>query len=330
MDKEEVLTCNSNRKMHSLSGKKCSHCKDKAVIYLPYAERYMCDNHLCRYVEKTFFKTLSEFKWIGKNDKVAVGLSGGKDSVVLLNLLALLKKKLPYTIIAITIDLGIDCDYNRKTIEIAKEECKRLNIPHYLFNLKEDFGYSLEDIVKKTKTQNPCSFCGVAKRYFLNKHARELGAKKIAIAHTLNDTAETIMMNILRNEPLRLFRYNEHLVDDEKFVPRIKPLIRLSEDEIIAYGKAKKFPILDKKCCPYSVFAFRKFVRLQLDELENRYPGTRFRILNSFLALQKIFRQQKNSFSVLHCKKCGEPSSKEVCKLCEMVAVLKNLKNQNI
>jgi len=297
---------------------KCSHCKNKAVIYLPYAERYLCKTHFIKHFEKTFFGTLSEFKMINKGDKIALGLSGGKDSITLLHMLSLLKKKLPYELFAITIDLGIGCDYNKETIRIAKQECEKLGIEHHLFKLKDDLGCTLDEIVEKTGTRNPCSFCGVAKRYYLNKHACELGAKKIAIAHTLNDTAETIMMNILRNEPLRLFRYNEHLIRDEKFVQRIKPFLRTPESEVIAYGRLKGLPILEKKCCPYSVFAFRKFIRMQIEELEKRYPGTRFKILNSFLEMQKMFKTDGREFKIRHCAICDEPSSKEICKLCEL------------
>ncbi len=264
---------------------------------------------------------------IKKGERVALGLSGGKDSVVLLNMLAALRKKLPYGLEAITIDLGIGCDYNRETIKIAKEECKRLGVPHHTFRLKDDLGCTLDEVVEKTGTKNPCSFCGVARRYLLNRHARGLGAGKLAIAHTLNDSAETVMMNILRNEPLRLFRYNEHLLSDRKFVPRIKPFFRIPEEEVIAYGTLKKLPILEKKCCPYSVFAFRKFVRIQLEELERRYPGTRFRIVNSFLTMRKMFVADsgiagRGDFRIRHCIKCGEPASAEICKFCVIKAKL--------
>lgn len=303
-------------KKTDVKGKRCSHCEKGAAVFLPYAQTYLCRAHFFRHFEKAFFGTLGEFAMIKKGDKVAIGLSGGKDSVVLLSMLALLRKKLPYELFAITMNLGIGCDYNRETIRIAKEECARLGVRHYLFSLKDDFGYTLDEIVEKTGTRNPCSFCGVAKRYLLNKHARELGATKLAIAHTLNDTAETVMMNILRNEPLRLFRYNVHLVKDEKFVPRLKPFFRIPEDEVIAYGMLKNLPLLEKKCCPYSVFAFRKFVRRQLEDLERRYPGTRFRIANSFLAMQKLFRLDGRKFRIKHCVQCGEPSSSERCKFC--------------
>lgn len=257
---------------------------------------------------------------IKKGDKVALALSGGKDSITLLAMLVALKKKVPFELIAITIDLGIGCDYNRTTMQLAASECKRLGVPHHMFKLKDDLGYTLDELVEKTATRNSCSYCGVARRYYLNIHARELGADKLAIGHTLNDTAETVMMNVLRNEPQRLFRYNEHLVNDSRFIPRIKPFLRLPEAEVVAYGKLKQLPLLDKKCCPYSIFAFRKFVRQQLEDMEERYPGTRFKVLNSFLSMQKMFKElpETKQLQLSYCKTCKEPSSTEHCKLCQL------------
>jgi len=314
-----MTTCRIERKT-DLADKKCSHCKQSAAVHLPYAQRYLCKTHFFKHFEKAFYSTLSEFKMIKKGELIALGLSGGKDSIVLLNMLAALKKKLPYELIAITLDLGIGCDYNKETIKTAKGECAKLGVRHYLFNLKDELGYTLDEIIEKTKTTNPCSFCGVAKRYLLNKRARELGAKKLAIAHTINDSAETVLMNVLRNEPFRLFRYNEHLISDKMLVPRIKPFFRIPEDEVVAYGKLKGLPVLDKKCCPYSAFAFRKFVRMQIEELEQRYPGTRFRIVNSFLTMQKMFKtkNKKSGFRIKHCVNCGEPSSAATCKFCDL------------
>jgi uncharacterized protein (TIGR00269 family) len=299
-------------------GKKCSHCSGKAVIYLPYANRYMCRRHFYSHVEKRFLDAIREFKMIKKGDTVALGLSGGKDSTTLLYMLNRLKSKLPYNLVAVTLDLGIKCDYNRKIIDIARNTCEKLEVPHNIFSLKKDIGYTLDEMVEKTGTKNPCSECGVVKRYLLNRHAREAGTDRLAIAHTLDDTAQTVLMNILRNEPMRLMRYNEHLVQDEKLVPRIKPFLRLPEREVVLYGRLKGLELLDKKCCPYGVYAFRSFVREEVGRMEKEYPGSMFKILNSFLSMQKIFRENNSEIKMNYCKKCREPSGSEVCKFCEL------------
>ncbi|NYZ77744.1 tRNA 2-thiocytidine biosynthesis protein TtcA, partial [Candidatus Micrarchaeota archaeon] len=274
--KTKKRSCERDSGIEIPKGKKCSMCSGSAVIFLPYAGKFMCQRHFFRHFEKRFFETVREFGVVRKGETVALGLSGGKDSTTLLYLLTRLGAKLPFNLIAITIDLGIDCDYNRKILDIASESCKSLGVPHHVFALKDDIDCTLDELVAKTGTRNPCSECGVARRYLLNRHARELKADKLAIAHTLNDSAQTVLMNIMRNEPMRLFRYNGHLVQDEKLVPRIKPFLRSPEREVVLYGRLKGLKLLDKKCCPYSSYAFRSFVRDEVERLEKEYPGSMF------------------------------------------------------
>ncbi|MEM4359911.1 MAG: TIGR00269 family protein [Candidatus Bilamarchaeaceae archaeon] len=319
----EKQMCEKDLSNEVPKGKKCSLCSGSAVIFLPYADKYMCRKHFVRHFEKRFFETVREFGMVKKGETVALGLSGGKDSTTLLYMLRKLKTKLPFDIIAITIDLGIDCEYNKKIIQIAAETCKQLGIRHYIFPLKNAIGYTIDELVVKTGTRNPCSECGIVRRYLLNRYARELGANKLAIAHTLNDTAETVLMNILRNEPLRLFRYNEHLISNERFVPRIKPFLKSPESEVVTYGRLKGLQLLEKKCCPYSIYAFRKFIRKQLAEIEEKYPGSMFKIVNSFLKLQKMFKKENTmKLSINQCKICGEPCGGDGCKFCQLLGRL--------
>ena len=79
---------------------------------------------------------------------------------------------------------------------------------------KDEIGFTLGELVRKTRTNAPCSYCGVIRRRILNKKARELKADKLAIGHTLDDTVQTVLMNLMRNEPLRLVRYMEPLIRD--------------------------------------------------------------------------------------------------------------------
>lgn len=302
-------------------GKHCSKCNAQKFISLEYAGAQLCKKHFIEMFERRFRSTIREFSMITKGETIALGLSGGKDSVTLLHLFAELRKVLPFKLIAITVDYGVTCDYGKKTISIAKESCKSLDVPHYVVTFKEEIGCTLGDIVKKTKTENPCSYCGVIRRRILNKTARKLGANKLAIAHTLDDTVQTVIMNLMRNEPMRLLRYVEPLVRDENFIPRIRPLIRAPENEVIAYGKLKSLKILEKSCCPYARTALRRPVRTHIDMLEDEHPGTKIGILNSFLWMNKKLREsvKDEKLEIVYCEKCGEPSSSKECMYCKMV-----------
>ena len=127
-------------------------------------------------------------------------------------------------------------------------------------------------------------------------------------------------MNLMRNEPLRLIRYLNPTEQNEKFVPRIKPLIRSPEKEVAIYGLLKGIDIHGQEC-PYAKFAFRQQIRHHLNELEERYPGVKFKILNSFLALQKYVNKDAipKESEIAKCKMCGEPTSQKICKFCEIV-----------
>ncbi|MFH1520771.1 MAG: TIGR00269 family protein [Candidatus Micrarchaeota archaeon] len=254
-----------------------------------------------------------------KGDRIAVGLSGGKDSCVLLHSLVQLQKDLPFELVAITIDEGIK-GYRAKTLGIAKKECESLGIEHHTFTFKEVAGKTLDQIEKTDEEKLPCSFCGVIRRYMLNKGAREVNANKLAIGHNLDDVAQTVLMNIMRNEPSRLARFNEPMVQNSKLIPRIKPLMMTPEKENAIYAMVKGIE-LEQVECPYAHFAFRSHIRKILNESEERYPGTKFKIVNSFLEIEGALREKytKSASQLGCCSSCGEASSKEICMFCKMI-----------
>jgi len=280
--------------------------------------------------EKRFRTTVRQLQLVKKGERVVVALSGGKDSTVLMHLLAGLKKDLPFELIALTIDEGIS-GYRAPTISVAKHEAKKLGVRHVVLSFKREAGKTLDTLLKKNKSASPCSYCGVIRRHLLNLGARKLQADKIAFGHNLDDICQTIFMNIIRNEPLRLVRFGEPLIEDEAFVPRIRPLMRAPEREIAVYAMLKGIQI-DFRECPYAYSAFRQDVRRKINELEELYPGTKQRIFNSFVEMQKWMRKGLGGekFFIAHCSKCGEPTagknSKEnpgECMYCRMVGQIR-------
>ena len=109
--------------------------------------------------DKRFRKTVREFSLIKKNDRIAVGVSGGKDSCALLHSLSALQKDLPFEIVAITINEGIK-GYREKTLKTAKRECDKLGIEHVVYDFEDAAGKTLDEIVEKHKEDLPCSHCG--------------------------------------------------------------------------------------------------------------------------------------------------------------------------
>jgi uncharacterized protein (TIGR00269 family) len=265
--------------------------------------------------DKRFRKTLSVHKMLRKGDRVVVGLSGGKDSTVLLHSLAALRMDLPFEIVALTIDEGIK-GYRARTLGIARAECEKLGIEQTVLRFDRETGRTLDRMVKEIGDDLPCTHCGVIRRYLLNKGARELKATKLALGHNLDDMAQTVLMNIMRNEPARLARLYEPVSKSPRFVPRIRPLMLTPEKENAIYAMAKGIGIEHVEC-PYARFAFRGHVRKMLNETEERYPGTKFKVVNAFLDMDGGLKARYGKDAALkECSRCGEPCSGPVCMFC--------------
>ena len=267
---------------------------------------------------------------IKKGDRIVVGLSGGKDSVSLLHILNKTFGHVPGTkLIAISIDEGIK-DARTKQINLAKKLCKEWGIEHNIYSFKEEYGKTMDQKVKEIKKEHnrlkeSCTYCGVGRRYMLNKIARELKADKLAVGHNLDDEAQAAMMNYIRGDIARASRMgavtNFSLSEDwgSLFIPRIKPFRMIPEEEVMLYAKLMNFGT-DVKWCPYKS-GVRKDVLIFLNELNKKYPGVKFSILETFDKLVPQFRKLAKTEAkpkLIRCKKCGEPSAQEICKTCEL------------
>jgi len=290
-------------------------CGKKAVVFLHYSGRLLCEEHFITMFDKRVRRTVRERRMLRKGDRIAIGLSGGKDSCTLLHSLAQLKNDIPIELVAVTINEGID-GYREKTLKTARRECEKLGIEHMVFSFKEGAGKTMDEIAKE-KDRIPCSYCGVLRRYLLNKGAREAGANKLAVGHNLDDIAQTVLMNIMRSEPSRLARFSEGLDGGSRFVQRIRPLMRTPEKEIAVYAMLKGIELYNRDC-PYAPFAFRGHVRKMLNETEERYPGTKFKIVSSFFEMEDGLRSMYKD-KASDCKSCGEPCSDEICMFCKTV-----------
>ena len=306
---------------------KCAKCGKPAAISLHYMHADLCQSHFTKMFEDRVKRAVRQFHMLKKGDRVAVGLSGGKDSCVMLHMLHRISKSLPFELFAITIDEGI-AGYRNATLQVAKRECKKLDVPLTVVSFQEEFGSTLDRLLKKKGQTHSCSYCGVMRRYALNRHARKLGATKLAIGHNSDDVAQTVFMNFMRNEPERLGRFGPlcGAVEDEAFVLRIKPLFTTPERDVAAYAMMKGINIEFSEC-PYAKFAFRQYVRRMLNAAEEKYPGTKQRIVRAFLSQNQLmldgarFRVEKagKRRDLNKCASCGEPSSGRICNLCAIL-----------
>ena len=299
----------------------CSICGKRGVIYRKYEGRVLCDRHFIKSVEKKVFKTIRTYGLVNDNDFIAVGISGGKDSLTILYLLNKLRKKKNIRLEAIIIDEGIK-RYREEGLRKAKEFCERYNIRLHVVSFKENVGKTLDDMVKENKDSslNACTFCGVFRRYLINSTARKIGANKVAIGHNLDDEAQSIMANYIRGDLLRGSRIapEAKISDHDDFIPRIKPLREIPEKEVALYAVLKGLDV-DFSECPYASESFRWSVRDIINDLEEKYPGTKQNIVKTFDKIRPLLvKEEKIKKPLKKCKICGEPTSKEICKACEL------------
>ena len=291
------------------------------MIYIRYNGKYLCKQHFMEFVERRIKKEIRK-QGLPKG-KIAVALSGGKDSTLAAYMLnKILKEHRERKLVAITIDEGIK-GYRDKTIKIAKKFCDEYGIEHHIASFKEMIGLTMDEISKRRGDLAECTYCGVFRRYVLNKVAKKLGVKVIALGHNLDDVAQTILMNFIRNDLRRLARMAPHRRVQEGLIPRILPLIEVPEKETTLYAYLKGFEIYEGKC-PYSVRAMRGDYRKILYMLEKEHPGTRHAILKSYQEIEDCLAMKFPPAKLQPCQICGEPSSQPICMACQLKRKLQN------
>jgi len=291
----------------------CSLCTEPAVVYQRSLNRHLCVTHFIADVELRVADTVKTQQMIVRQDRVAVALSGGKDSTALLLLLHhLLPEWDDVRLIAITVDEGI-AGYREETIQSAEQLTSRLGIEHHNISFTALFGDSLDVILTGRETQ-ACSICGVLRKKALVVGAQLAGATKLATGHNLDDEAQSVLMNVFRGDLQRLVR-NSRLDSSGKFIPRIKPLSRISEKEIAAYlilnDAWRELPE-----CPYTRYALRREVRSILSGFEYRHPGTMLHLMRSKEKIERYCKGSMISETLHSCHECGDPCSGDLCQVC--------------
>ncbi len=304
----------------------CKRCTEKPVIKLPNNNKSLCKSCFIKYFERKVRKTVREYSLFKKGETVAVGVSGGKDSLTTLHILnGIIKQQRTTKLVGIAIDEGIH-GYRDLSLVTAQEYCDKNGIKLHIYSFEDAFGYKLDDALKKLDV-NSCSICGVFRRFLLNKAARELKVDKIATGHNLDDEAQSIVMNMFKNSVETSARLGPitGVKEYKDFIPRIKPLYFLTEKETMTYAFLKGLTDNFNEC-PYARDSFRTEIRNMVNNFDKKYPSTKYSIVNSFLEILPSLKKRYKNTEIKKCIYCSEPASNEVCQACEYV---KKLKDEN-
>ncbi|MFH1100951.1 MAG: TIGR00269 family protein [Methanobacteriota archaeon] len=296
----------------------CSKCRKPAITYIRYNGTHLCTPHFLEYVEKRVKKEIKKQGKTSQTCRIAIALSGGKDSIVALHLMHSIFSHRPHIkLFAITVDEGIQ-GYRDHSIPIAQNNCKKLDIEHHLISFRTVIGTTMDAIAAQHYELGECSYCGVFRRLCLNKKSKELQIDKLVTGHNLDDMAQTILMNIVNGDMQKLARLGPHQKIQPDLVPRMLPLRTIPEKESMLYALVKNIEFHNAEC-PYAVRALRGEFRKIIDDLEYAHPGTRHSIVNSYEAIKDLLIEKYPPVVLHRCQRCGEPTSQNLCKTCVLI-----------
>ena len=219
-------------------------------------------------------KAIVDYDMIQDGDRIMVGLSGGKDSWALMQILHVLQKKSPvrFSVVAVNVDSGYKAYKHDVIAQTCRDRGWDLRIEH------TDIGELIEDILDADDT--PCSLCARLRRGVLYRVAKEVGASKIALGHHMDDFIETLLLNLFFSGALRAMP--PKLVSDDKAHVVIRPLAYVGEDEARLYCKEVNLPIIGC-CCPAcgDLSLQRQRVKRLIMDLEVEHPGVKSSMLKA-------------------------------------------------
>ena len=218
-------------------------------------------------------KAVDEYQMIQEGDHIAVGISGGKDSLTLLYALHGLKRFYPnhFELSAITVDLGYEqCDFTP-----IKELCREMEIPYRI--VKTDIAQIL---FEERKEKNPCSLCAKMRKGALNQAVKEIGCNKIAYAHHKDDIIETMILSLFFEG--RFYSFSPKTYLDRMDLTVIRPIMFVDEADVIGFKNKYNLPVV-KSACPVDGYTKRQYAKDLLADLNRQHPGIKQRMFTAIL-----------------------------------------------
>lgn len=218
-------------------------------------------------------RAVDDYGMIAENDKIAVGISGGKDSLTLLYALNSLRRfyPKPFDICAVTVDLGF------RNLDLSRIEalCATLGVEYTIVHT------DIAEIIFETRREtNPCSLCAKMRKGALNDAVRQAGCNKVAYAHHKDDVVETMLMSLIYEGRFHTFSPVTFL--DRTKLTVIRPLIYMKEADVIGFVHKNSVPVV-KSPCPADGHTKREYIKQLLKQLNQENPGVRERM---FTAIQ--------------------------------------------
>ncbi|MFQ5940530.1 MAG: TIGR00269 family protein [Nitrososphaerales archaeon] len=300
----------------------CDRCSRKSIYYREYSGESLCRKCFSMSLREKVARTISKYSMLKYGDKVAVAVSGGKDSLALLQIMVPMCRTHGWTICAITIDEGIN-EYRNESLNIVKQFALQMNVEHKILSYKELYDVTLEESLqlRRGRKMSSCSICGTFRRRAIDIAAESVQANIVATAHNLDDALQTFLINILAGDVDRIGWTYPEPAEYANGLRKIKPLTEIYEHEIALYALVNEIPFQSEEC-PHMNEGIRTKIREFLNKLEDDHAGIKYNAYNTMVKIAKRIKET-NDKEHNNCVLCGRDSTNSVCSVCSLMINLR-------
>ena len=296
---------------------KCRQCGQKAIIALRGHNAAFCKDDYLAWFRTNVLRAIHHFRMIGRDDRVLVAVSGGKDSLALWHLLA--AEGIECDGLYIALGIGDEAlPYSDLSEQACHKMASQLGRPLRVVRVRDETGATMPEIHRLMR-RKICSSCGLTKRYLMNREAFEGGYTVLATGHNLDDEASALFGNVLSWDTVRLGHQSPVVPQrGDRLVKKVKPLCFFAEREVLAYTMLHRLPYLAAEC-PHATGATSIAHKELLNQLEQQSPGSKRRFYAEFLQHRERFAPAAPEPEVTYCSRCAMPTTGQLCAYCRMV-----------
>ena len=296
---------------------KCTKCGGRANIELRRHNAAFCADDFVAFFQNQIREAIRKYRMFGRDERVLVAVSGGKDSLALWD--ALIADG--YTTTGLYLDLGI-FDYSVESRAKCEAFAQAHAVPLIVSKVADEVGAPVP-VIKQVTRRPPCSGCGLSKRYLMNRVALENDFPVVATGHNLDDEAATLFGSVMHWQTDALPRQSPALASTHpKLVRRVKPLYRLSERETAAYAFMRGIDYIVEEC-PFAVGATSIAHKDVLNRMEEASPGAKHNFLFGFLEKARPAFERAESVVLNECTRCRQVTTGTVCAFCKLADQVK-------
>ena len=287
----------------------CRVCRQRAAVEVRRHNAAFCPDHFVEHVRRQVARTIDDYDMFEPDDRLLLGVSGGKDSLALWDILT----GLGYAVDGVYLHLGIG-EYSSESLSCTEKFAEERDLALQVVDLPVEYGFSIPQAAA-TQGRSACSVCGLSKRYLLNQSAADYDV--LVMGHNLDDEAATLLGNVLKWNTEYLGRQAPVLPAVDGLAKKVKPLIRVAERETAAYAILRGIEY-EVEECPMVAGNTINRLKERMNVLEGKSPGVKQQFLFGFLERGAGHFESADQADLVSCGSCGSPTTSEVCAFCRV------------